>query len=92
MEIIFAFIAAIALCLPDDLHAVHIRHFPVDQTDIKKPLLLIGRADQVDGLLSGSYIAVLNFQADQDQGSALTGGWIIIRRIFLVITIPSPVP
>ena len=23
------FIAAIALCLPDDLHAVHIRHFPV---------------------------------------------------------------
>ena len=45
MEIIFAFIAAIALCLPDDLHAVHIRHFPVDQTDIKRPLLLIGRAD-----------------------------------------------
>ena len=38
MEIIFAFIAAIALCLPDDLHAVHIRHFPVDQTDIKRPL------------------------------------------------------
>ena len=62
MEIIFAFIAAIALCLPDDLHAVHIRHFPVAQTDIKRPLLLIGRADQVDGLLSGSYIAVLNFQ------------------------------